>query len=76
MKQRKLNSHCNKVLDYIKTHGSITQREASEDIAVGRLAARISDLKGKGYKIKTVDEIKKNRYGEWTKYARYSLEEE
>lgn len=69
-------TQCDRVLSYMRDFGSITQREASDDIAVGRLAARISDLKGKGYKIKTVDEVKKNRYGEWTKYARYSLEEE
>ena len=69
-------TQCDRVLSYMRDFGSITQKEASEDIAVGRLAARISDLKGKGYNIKTVDEVKKNRYGEWTKYARYSLEEE
>lgn len=68
-------TQCDRVLQYMKDFGSITQRQAIEDIAVGRLAARISDLKDRGYMIRTETETGKNRYGESTSYARYSLEE-
>lgn len=68
-------TQCDRVLLYMQDFGSITQKDAFNDIAVDRLAARISDLKDKGYAIKTVIETGKNRYGEATKYARYSLED-
>ena len=47
--------------------------EAMKDLGVMRLAARISDLKDEGYEIHTEREKSRNRYGEETTYARYSL---
>ena len=63
-----------KVLRHIRTFGSITTAEAFTDYAITRLPARISDLKDRGIKIKTVKEKGKNRFGEITYYARYSEE--
>lgn len=40
-----------RVLDYIREFGSITQLEALRDLGVFRLASRISDLKREGYVI-------------------------
>lgn len=48
--------------------------EALIDLGIMRLAARISEMRSKGYKIKTEFIHSKNRYGEHMKYARYSFE--
>lgn len=61
------------ILDYIKTHGSITDAEAM-NLGVMRLGARIWDLINKhGVVIKSEWEAKKNRYGKVTTYKRYFL---
>lgn len=53
-----------RVLAYIKEFGSITQMEALRDLAVFRLASRISDLKRQGYQVISTTEAVTNRYGE------------
>lgn len=63
----------NRIIDYIKTFGSITQYEAIRDLGVMRLASRISDLKSSGVEIVSWFEEVKNRYGEKTKIKRYSF---
>lgn len=62
------------ILDYIAEFGSITPLEAIRDLGVMRLASRISDLKRKGYKIKTDKVPVTNRRGKKTNIARYSIE--
>lgn len=62
-----------RVLAYMEEWGSITQLDALRDLGVMRLASRISDLKKKGYPIKSEMETVKNRYGEDCKIKRYSL---
>ncbi len=64
-----------RVLDYIETHGGITQLEALTEIGVMRLASRISDLKRRGYPITSQMQAVKNRYGETCHVKRYSMEE-
>lgn len=66
-------TQCERIIDYIKYHGSITQEEASKYLGVGRLAARVSDLKARGVKIVTTEEKGKNRFGGRTRYARYRI---
>ena len=66
-------SQTRRVLDYIERCGSITQMDATKDLGVMRLAARIADLKEKGVKIETVMVDGVNRFGEPTKLARYYL---
>lgn len=68
-------TQCQRVVKYMQDFGSITHLEASADIAVQRLASRITDLKKRGYRIDVKMETGKNRYGEPTRYARYSLAE-
>lgn len=68
-------TQCDRVLKYMQEFGSITQLEALKDLGVMRLASRISDLKEQGYSIKTIMETGKNRYGENTSFARYSMED-
>lgn len=40
-----------RVINYIRDHGSITTMEAFSNLHVTRLAARIAELKSDGYKI-------------------------
>lgn len=68
-------TQCDKIVDYMEKYGSITQLQAYLDIGCWRLASRISDLKRRGYGIKT-DTVKvKNRDGEFVPVARYSFAE-
>lgn len=63
-----------RIIAYIKRHGSINPLEAISDIGCYRLAARINDLRDKGYQIKTTTVQSTNRYDEPVRYASYSLE--
>jgi hypothetical protein len=62
-----------RIMDYIKRFGSITQLEALQDLGVMRLASRISDLRSLGYPIISETEVVKNRYGEKCHVKRYRL---
>ena len=64
-----------RVLQYIREFGSITQLEALQDLGVMRLASRVSDLRRQGFKIVSKTEAVKNRYGETCHIKRYSLGE-
>ena len=61
------------VLDYIREFGSITPIDAFRDLGVTRLAAKIFELKKDGHDIHTEREHGKNRFGQATRYARYSF---
>ena len=61
------------VLQYIRDFGSITPAEAFNDLGVYRLAAVIFKLRMDGYKIMTIKEGKRNRYGKMKYYARYKM---
>lgn len=63
-----------RVLDYMRVFGSITQLEALNVIGVMRLASRISDLKRRGYPIDSKMITVKNRYGESCRIKQYSLQ--
>lgn len=65
-----------RIIEYIKYFGSITQFEAFRDLGVMRLASRISDLKRNGYPIVSKIEKVKNRFGEVCRIKRYSLKGE
>lgn len=60
-----------RILEYIRTFGSITQYEAFFDLGVMRLASRISELRKNGYKIISTTEAVKNRFGEKCYVKRY-----
>lgn len=66
-------TQAHRVLDYLDENGSITQLEALQELGVMRLASRISDLKKKGYPIRSDVVAVKNRYGESCHIKRYSL---
>ena len=62
-----------RIIDYIKRFGSITQFEALRDLGVMRLASRISDLKRLGYPVVSERIVVKNRYGEECRVKSYRL---
>ena len=62
-----------RILEYIKDFGSITQFDALRDLGVMRLASRISDLRSLGYPIISTTEAVKNRYGEKCHIKRYMM---
>lgn len=62
-----------RILRHLKEYGSITSLEAMSEYGIMRLASRINDIKRLGIDIKKESIVGKNRYGEPTRYARYSL---
>lgn len=61
------------VLDYIREFGSITPFDAFKDLGITRLSAIVFNLREEGHDIHTEREHGKNRYGQPTRYARYSF---
>ena len=66
-------TQAHRVLYYLDEKGSITQLEALQELGVMRLASRISDLRKKGYPIRSDVVAVKNRFGESCYIKRYSL---
>lgn len=64
-----------RILDYMKTFGSINPIQAMKDLGVMRLASRINDLRRLGVKIHKATVSATNRYGETVYFAQYSLED-
>ena len=63
-----------RVLKYIEDFGSISSLEAFTELGNTRLSASIWLLRHEdGLEIESINETKKNRYGEKTTYARYYL---
>lgn len=62
-----------RILDFMQKNGSITCLDAIEAFGCMRLPARIKDLKDEGHLINKRMELGTNRFGEPTRYARYSL---
>ena len=71
MKERQTD----KILRYMKLHGSITPIDALQSYGCMRLAARIADLRHQGVLITSTTETGLNRNGERVKYTRYSIAE-
>lgn len=62
------------VMDYLRKHGSITQKEATDKLGVTRLAAIIWKLRHKhGFLILDEPQTVKNRFGASCVIKRYYL---
>lgn len=61
------------VLEHLRTHGSITALEAQQAYGIMRLASRVNELRSDGVPIERSIEHGRNRFGEYTRYARYRL---
>lgn len=67
-------SQCDRILAYLKEHGTIDPLTAWSECGVYRCGARIFDLRSRGYEISTGEKEVTNRYGEKCKVAEYRLE--
>lgn len=63
-------TQCQRILQFIEDHGSITQMDANR-LKITRLAARIYDLKRMGINIAEETVYGRNEYGAF-RYSRYS----
>lgn len=68
-------SDCEKILDHLRTHGSITSWEAIQRFRCTRLSGRIFDLRRRGFNIIATMEESTDKDGNKTRYSRYRLEE-
>lgn len=60
-----------RILEHFAKHGTLTSMEAFQLYGITRLAARISELREKGYDIRTVMVESTNRYDETVRFANY-----
>jgi hypothetical protein len=61
------------IIEHMKTKGAITALEAMRRYGIGRLAARIADIKKRGYAVRTETVTTVNRRGKKMRYARYTI---
>ena len=66
-------TQCEKIVDYIRTHGKITRFESFTELFITELPARICDLKRKGFKFEEKTVSRTNSLGEKKKFTEYSL---
>ena len=77
-KRRKTRTQADKVIEFIKRNGSITQKDAN-NLGVFRLAARVYDInnnpdpKHRGSHIIAEPDEEMNQDGEMVKFARYRI---
>lgn len=62
-----------RIINYIRQFGSISNFEAYANLGITQLGARIDQLKKEGYQFRTEWETGQNRFGERTDYKRYYL---
>ena len=62
-----------RIMEYINAHGSITNREAVIELGINCPTKAISNLGKQGIYLKREWISGKNRWGEPTRYKRYSL---
>lgn len=60
-----------RILNHLEKFSCITSAEAFQRYGITRLAARIKELRDKGYDIRTSMCVGENRYGETVRYAEY-----
>lgn len=64
-----------RILAYMRDHGSITPMDAFQELGITKLATRISEMRDTGQRISRSMETARNRYGEVVRYMRYRLAE-
>lgn len=66
-------TQCDRVLDYIRRYGYITDNDAHDDLHINRLSGRVHDLRNRGYDIQMEWRTGKNVYGQTVRYGAYYL---
>ena len=69
-------THCEQIVDYMESFGSINPMQALEDLGCMRLASRISDLRRQGYPIISKRINYKTRLGEYKHFHEYRIKED
>lgn len=64
------NSQCERILKHLKRR-QLTRAQAMDELAIGNLTARISELRQAGYDIVDKWVTKRNRFGNVTKFKAY-----
>jgi len=70
--QKKPKNQGQQIIEYLKANETINQMEATKELQITRLSARVFDLKEKGYEFnkRTVHGLSKNnrsvQYAEWS----------
>lgn len=65
-------SQADKIIRYLNTHGTITDRDAYTKLGIRRLAARIADIRRDGIPIETQMREVTNADGSTSRIAAYS----
>ena len=61
------------VIEFIRDHGSITTKQAMEELGCYRLSGRIYDIKAIGIEVEKEMVTVQNRQGEDRRVARYTI---
>ena len=61
------------VIEYIRDHGSITTKQAMEDLGCYRLSGRIYDIRSWGIEVNREMVTVQNRKGQDCRVARYTI---
>ena len=69
-------TQCERIVEYIKTFGSISPLEAFRDLGITKLATRISEMRKTGMEFEQEYLKGKNRFGEDVYFMRYYLPKE
>ena len=64
------------ILDWLKTHATLTRREAYDELGIANVTARITELRQSGVNIGTKIVHEQNQFGFPTHYAEWYLEPE
>lgn len=68
-------SQAKRIIAYIERHGSITSKEAMDDLGIMRLSARMLEIGTDGeHTVSKIMEDGENRWGDKTRYARYFID--
>ena len=65
-----------RILDYLKGGSALSRLDSWDKLGVIEAPARISELRGKGHKIRTTMKNVVNRYGEKVSVAEWRLDDE
>lgn len=66
-------TQCERIMDYLETHESISPMEAWNELGITKLATKVSLMIRAGVKIHKEKVHKLNRFGEPVWYMQYSL---
>ena len=73
---RKRPTQRQRVVDYMRSHGSITRLESCNQLFIFELASRIGELERRGWVFDKSRMSVKNSYGETKNFTVYRIEKE